>query len=74
MNLLDKVKKNQKIVQRRAHTHKGGDEVAIAWLNDEVGISAITRALGMKHGMNTYTFLSINLREAFRQGKLIIKK
>ena len=43
-------------------------ELALAWMNGKVNLSQIQKAIGFKSSNNTYNFLAIHLRSAFRLG------
>jgi uncharacterized protein (DUF4213/DUF364 family) len=76
MSLLDEAKKYKKA--KRVVTTDEHIELAIGWLKEEVGISAINKVLhpdkNNNYSGNCLYALAIHLREAYRQGKLKIKE
>ena len=48
-------------------------DVSLAWLRDEVTLGQIRKALGSHTYSATYANFAINLRQAYRQGKIVIK-
>lgn len=76
--LLEKAKK-VKITrgtrsERKVSTEEG-IETAFAWIKDEIGLTQISKGLGYsKDSGNVLYYIAIWLREAYRQGKLKIKK
>lgn len=60
-SLIKQAKQNKK--QKRNIIKKEHIELALAWANDEIGISGIARVLNKKSSGATYVFLALALRE-----------
>ena len=64
----------QRALQERRVTVSDGDiELAMAWLRDQVGLSAIGKVYGVEPH-HAYPKLAIGVREAYRKGLLREKK
>ena len=48
-------------------------ELALAWLKDEIALKQISMVIGQKHN-NMLAIIPGILRQAYRQGKLVIKE
>ena len=48
-------------------------DVALAWMKDEITLGQIRKTLGLHTYSATYANFAVNLREAYRQGKIIVK-
>lgn len=74
MSLLDEVKAVAVTRARNPKTTEEDIEVALAWIQGEVGFMQITKAKKIKSMSGIYVYLAIALREAFYAGKLEVKK
>lgn len=76
--LLEKAKRlslQKKTKKSFLYRNPGFEDVAIAWMKGEISGSSAIRALGedVKLG-NQYYMFSLALRDAYRTGKIIVKK
>lgn len=78
MNLLKKVKAIPMIGRNFKHKQQFTDEermeVAIAWLNDDVTISQIQKALEKSGSSTAYTHIALGLKYALRNGYITTSK
>ena len=76
MTLLDEAKKLK--TTKRIDVSDEKIELALAWLKDEIGISAICRVCkpnkGVNYSGNMLYSIAVWLREAYRKGLIKIKK
>jgi len=72
MSLL-KQAKSKKLENYKKFDSKELAEVAIAWLEGEIAYSQVANLRGISRG-SVYNLLSFGIREAYRNGKITIKK
>jgi hypothetical protein len=70
-SLLDKAKETK--TRKRSDATEEEIELALAWLADEVSIGQLNKALDKAAGAGAYSWLASTLREAYRNGILVVK-
>jgi len=75
MSLLEKAK--QVKVERKCkagrYTLAELEELSLALLDNKIQAVQVTKALGINQSGNIYTFIWQGIKEAYRNGKIIIK-
>lgn len=73
MNKLIEAAKAVKRTERWVKSNVQEQELAIAWLKGEVGLTQVTKALKLNTLTESYIFLSTRLRDAYHSGLLKLK-
>lgn len=69
--LVDKARETEYNRKRTLSRDKEHQDLAIAWAKDEISLAQVSRALGKTNSGNTLYGLSVWLREAVREGRLV---
>ena len=68
------VEKAKKFPNNKLKKGEEYEELAIAWLKGEVGLEGVGRAVGKKYSGNVLYSVAVWLRDAYQNGKIVIKK